>query len=114
MSINTVFLAQLMVYIFKNPCRASLEPTLSPQLTEQMLLNFCDIMIPNRHNRVFNLRCSGRHYLDSSLGDADGLLLHGFVDGHLVLEVHLVELIDAAHALQKQRTLAVNTTEYTS
>lgn len=39
-------------------------------------------------------------YLDSSLGDADGLLLHGFVDGHLIFNVHLVELVDAAHTLR--------------
>ncbi|KAG7227342.1 hypothetical protein INR49_000347 [Caranx melampygus] len=38
-------------------------------------------------------------YLDSGLGDADGLLLHGFMDGHLVLEVHLVKLINATHTL---------------
>lgn len=38
-------------------------------------------------------------YLHSSLGDADGLLLHGFVDGHLVLEVHLVKLINATNTL---------------
>ena len=40
--------------------------------------------------------------LDASLGDGDGLLLHGFVDGHLIPHVHLVKLIDAAHALCKE------------
>lgn len=42
-------------------------------------------------------------YLDSSLGDADGLLLHGFVDGHLIFNVHLVKLVDAAHTLPRDR-----------
>lgn len=41
-------------------------------------------------------------YLDSRLGDADGLLLHGFVDGYLVLEVHLVKLVNAAHTLGRK------------
>lgn len=41
--------------------------------------------------------------LDSSLGDADGLLLHGFVDGHLIFNVHLVELVDAAHTLPGEK-----------
>lgn len=50
-------------------------------------------------------------YLDSSLGDADGLLLHGFMDGHLVLEVHLVKLINAAYALEDNTV--INTTEHT-
>lgn len=50
-------------------------------------------------------------YLDSSLGDADGLLLHGFMDGHLVLEVHLVKLINAAHALEDNTVII--TTEHT-
>lgn len=39
-------------------------------------------------------------YLDSSLGDADGLLLHGFMNGHLVLQVHLVKLVNTAHTLE--------------
>ncbi len=36
---------------------------------------------------------------DAGLGDGDGLLLHGLVDGRAVLVVHLVKLVDQAHAL---------------
>mmetsp|Transcript_57710 Transcript_57710/g.135452 ORF Transcript_57710/g.135452 Transcript_57710/m.135452 type:complete len:624 (-) Transcript_57710:224-2095(-) len=36
------------------------------------------------------------HCCDPSLGHTDGLLLHRLVDRHLVLDVHLIELIDAA------------------
>lgn len=35
---------------------------------------------------------------DAGLSDRDGLLLHGFVDGDLVADVHLVELVNAANA----------------
>mmetsp|Transcript_120074 Transcript_120074/g.209026 ORF Transcript_120074/g.209026 Transcript_120074/m.209026 type:complete len:407 (+) Transcript_120074:575-1795(+) len=35
---------------------------------------------------------------DACLGDGDGLLLHGLVDGHLVVAPHLVELVDAHDA----------------
>jgi hypothetical protein len=38
-------------------------------------------------------------YLDAGLADADGLLLHGLVDGHLVRHIHLVKLINAADAV---------------
>lgn len=38
-------------------------------------------------------------YLDSSLSDGDGLLLHGFMDGHLVLQVHLIKLINTTYSL---------------
>ena len=37
------------------------------------------------------------HGGDAGLGDGDGLLLHGLVDGHTVLRAHLVELVDAHH-----------------
>ena len=40
--------------------------------------------------------------MDASLGNGDGLLLHGLVDGHLVLHVHLVEFVDAADAVVGQ------------
>ncbi|KAF3858565.1 hypothetical protein F7725_011766 [Dissostichus mawsoni] len=46
-------------------------------------------------------------YLDSGLGDADGLLLHGLMDGHLVLKVHLVKLINAAHTLEENHLLLI-------
>eukprot|EP00976_Prorocentrum_cordatum_P062343 1176689-Prorocentrum_minimum.AAC.2 len=38
------------------------------------------------------------HSGDARLGNGDGLLLHGLVDGHAVLRTHLVELVDAHHA----------------
>ena len=37
--------------------------------------------------------------LNARFGNGDGLLLHGLVNGHLVLGVHLVKLIDAANAI---------------
>lgn len=37
--------------------------------------------------------------VDAGLGDGDGLLFHGFVDGGLVFGVHLVEFVDAADAV---------------
>lgn len=43
-------------------------------------------------------------HLHSSLGDADGLLLHGFMDSHLVLDVHLVKLINATYTLKANMT----------
>lgn len=64
---------------------------------------------------MLSLRCSACCYLDSSLGDADGLLFHGFVDGHLVLQVHLVKLINAAHTLEEAlASVPPNTLKYTS
>jgi hypothetical protein len=41
-------------------------------------------------------------HLDAGLADADGLLLHGLVDGYLVRDVHLVKLIDAADTVVSQ------------
>ena len=60
-----------------------LEPTLTPALVMEMVC--CSIATPPPH--------SPRTYPDSSLGYGDRLLLHGLVDGHLVLELHLVELV---------------------
>lgn len=37
--------------------------------------------------------------VDSCLGDRDGLLFHSFVNGNLILDVHLVELVDAADTM---------------
>lgn len=37
--------------------------------------------------------------LDSSFGDRDGLLFHGFVNGDLIRDVHLVELVDGADSV---------------
>lgn len=37
--------------------------------------------------------------LDAGLGDGDGLLLHGLVDGDLVGDVHLIKLVDGADAV---------------
>ena len=49
---------------------------------------------------------SAAAHLDAGLGDGDGLLLHGLVDGHLVLHVHLVKLVDAADAVVRQHQRA--------
>ena len=45
-------------------------------------------------------------HLDAGLGDGDGLLLHGLVDGHLVFHVHLVKLVNAADAIVRQHQRA--------
>ena len=36
--------------------------------------------------------------VDASFCDRDGLLLHSFVDSYLILDIHLVELIDTTYA----------------
>lgn len=36
--------------------------------------------------------------MDASLGDGDGLLFHGFVNSHLITDVHFVELVDGTNA----------------
>ena len=41
-------------------------------------------------------------HLDTSLGDGDRLLFHGFMYSHLVLDVHLVKLINATHTLERK------------
>ena len=43
-------------------------------------------------------RARVEHGGDARLGDGDGLLLHGLVDGDAVLLAHLVELVDADDA----------------
>lgn len=40
--------------------------------------------------------------LYSSLGNGDSLLLHGLVNGHLILGIHFVKFIDAAHSIVSQ------------
>lgn len=40
-------------------------------------------------------------YLNARFGDGNGLLLHGLVDGHLVFDLHFVELINATDTLTK-------------
>ena len=37
--------------------------------------------------------------MNASLGDRDCLLLHGLMDGCLILDIHLIELINAADAV---------------
>lgn len=71
--------------------RASVQGRLKPQKFT-FLCSF--------HHPFFNFKAL-RCYLHSGFGDADGLLLHGLVDGHLVFDVHLVELINAAHPLKE-------------
>ena len=52
--------------------------------------------------KPMSLRSPQETYLDAGLCDGDGLLLHGLVDGDLVLDVHLVELVNAADAIVSQ------------
>lgn len=58
-------------------------------------------------SEVLDWTLNMQSYLDSSFGDANGLLLHSFMDGHLVFEVHLVKLIDAAHTLETKTCSSV-------
>ena len=44
--------------------------------------------------------------LNASLGDRDGLLFHGFVNGDLIFNVHFVELVDATDAVVGQHESA--------
>lgn len=49
--------------------------------------------------------------MNTSLRNRDGLLLHGFVDSDLVLDVHLIEFIDAADAVVGEHQSASLNTE---
>lgn len=40
--------------------------------------------------------------MDTGFGDGDGLLFHGFVDGDLIRDVHLVELVNGADAIVRE------------
>lgn len=51
-------------------------------------------------------------YLDSSLGDGNGLLLHSFMNSNLVLQIHLVEFINAADTLYKTNRNKVCTSPF--
>jgi hypothetical protein len=53
-----------------------------------------------------NARACVQGRLDTRLGDRDGLLLHRLVNGDLVGDIHLVELVDRADAVvgEHQRT----------
>ncbi|KAI6768007.1 hypothetical protein HG530_006016 [Fusarium avenaceum] len=53
-------------------------------------------------NRVSSSKntCSGvKSGLDASLCDRDGLLFHGFVDGNLICNIHLVKLINGTNTI---------------
>lgn len=39
-------------------------------------------------------------YLDTSFSDGDCLLFHGFVNGHLILRIHLIKLVNATDTLK--------------
>ena len=61
---------------------------------------------PVAHNTT-NLLASVRLAdLNSCFGNGNGLLFHGFVNSHLVFDIHLVKLINAADAVvcQHERT----------
>lgn len=44
--------------------------------------------------------------LDASLGNGDCLLLHGLVDSNLILQIHLVKLIDSTDTLYKNKSIS--------
>ena len=52
--------------------------------------------------------------MDSSFGNRDGLLLHSLMNGDLILDVHLVEFIDAAYSMVRQHECSSLDTELTS
>jgi len=39
--------------------------------------------------------------LDASLGNGDGLLFHGFMDGNLIPWVHFIKFVDATNTLKE-------------
>lgn len=43
-----------------------------------------------------------KDYLNNSSGDKNYLLFHGFLDCHLVLQVHFVKFIIVTHTLERQ------------
>ena len=51
--------------------------------------------------------------VDASFCDRDGLLLHSFVDSNLVLDIHLVELINTADAVVSKHQGTSLDTEFT-
>ena len=51
--------------------------------------------------------------MDASFCDRDGLLLHGFVNSNLVLDIHLVELIDTADSVISKHQSTSFDTEFT-
>lgn len=59
----------------------------------------CGFGVVSSSNRVScceNTRARVEGCVDAGLCDGDGLLFHGFVDGDLVADVHLVEFVDGA------------------
>ena len=52
--------------------------------------------------------------VNASLGNGDRLLFHSLVDSHLILDVHLVELINAADAMVSEHKRTSFDTELTS
>jgi hypothetical protein len=40
--------------------------------------------------------------VDASFGNGDGLLFHGLVNGYLIFDFHLVELVDATDSMVGQ------------
>lgn len=51
--------------------------------------------------------------MDASLGNRDGLLLHGFVNSNLILHIHLVELVNAANTVVSEHKCTSFDTEFT-
>lgn len=52
--------------------------------------------------------------VNASLGNGDRLLLHSLVDSHLILNVHFVELINAADAMVSEHKRTSFDTKFTS
>jgi len=52
--------------------------------------------------RQAHTRGSNRSYLNASLGNTNGLLLHSLVNRGLIVLVHLVKLVDAADTVVGQ------------
>lgn len=60
-----------------------------------ILVRFARLVVGAENGVCGGQHCCARieHGAQARLGDGDGLLLHGLVDGHLIRETHLVELI---------------------
>ena len=51
--------------------------------------------------------------MDASLGNGNGLLLHGFVNSNLILHIHLVELVNTANTVVSEHECTSFDTEFT-
>ena len=71
-----------------------------PCVTRCYLERLCSVIASSNGVGCSKDRCACVECcLDACLGDGDGLLFHGLVDGRLVVLFHLVKLINTTHTL---------------